>query len=178
MCCRWINVVRLTVYLISRISVGCCVAQCAPGGRQSTRWLYHCISASKFHLGSTSRVSVPLNSSVRTPWWRRQTRESVGPVLYYRYLWDSWRLSLNIGDGYCKQQQEPEDTENAHTWLLDIGFREDTLFFSSPELCSGWAFVIPWMSVVRRSSSCVNNFNSALKPLARFEWYFAGIVCR
>ena len=42
-------------------------------------------------------------------------------------------------------------------------------FFSSPELCSGWAFVIPWMSVVRRpssvvrrSSSFVNNFNNLL----------------
>ena len=101
MWCRYINVVGIAVYLISRISVGCCVAQCAPGGRQCTRWLYHWNSAGKLHLGSTSRVSVPLHSSVRTPCRCRQARETVRPVLHYRYLWDSWRSSLYTGDWNC-----------------------------------------------------------------------------
>ena len=54
--------------------------------------------------------------------------------------------------------------------------------FSSPELCSGWAFVITWMSVVRRASCVVvrQQFqqSSSLKPQARFELHLTGIVLR
>jgi len=49
--------------------------------------------------------------------------------------------------------------------LLKACFANAPYFFSSPVLCSGWAFVIAWLSVVCQQFYCLHSSSHSFDPV-------------